>query len=110
MTENTSTGQVQWFDHKKGYGFVKVLNPESGHAGEEVFLHFSEIKCDSNFKKVFPGEIVSLSVEKKPGDESKLICTNVCGVYGSTLLIDNEQYIYRIRLKNMNNDSEGNVD
>jgi cold shock CspA family protein len=100
MTENTEVGKVKFFDHKKGYGFIEVINPESKHIGTEHFLHYSEIKCDSNFKKVIPGEIVSFTVAPKEDEEGKTVCKNVCGLYGSKLLIDSEQYTYRIRSKN----------
>ena len=110
MTESFVVGKVQWFDHKKGFGFVKVISPGSEHTDSEVFLHFSEIKSRSNFKKVFPGEVVSLRVEKKPDDESKFICTNVCGLYGSDLLIDNSLYTYRVRVRNNRNEVDDNED
>ena len=103
MTENTEIGKVKFFDHKKGYGFIEVINPESKYVGTEHFLHYSEIKCDSNFKKVIPGEIVSLSITPKEDEEGKTLCKNVTGLFGSKLLIDSEQYIYRIRSKNNNN-------
>jgi len=102
MTENTEVGKVKFFDHKKGYGFVEVINPDSKHVGTEHFIHFSEIKCESKFKKVIPGEIVSLTVSPKPEEEGKTICKNVCGLYGTKLLIDSEQYIYRVRTKDIN--------
>ena len=102
MTENTEVGKVKFFDHKKGYGFVEVINPESKHVGTEHFLHYSEIKCNSNFKKVIPGEIVSLTVAPKEDEDGKTVCKNVCGLYGSQLLIDSEQYIYKIRSKDTN--------
>ena len=113
MTENTEVGKVKFFDHKKGYGFVEVINPESKHVNTEHFLHYSEIKCDSNFKKVIPGEIVSFTVAPKDDEKDKTVCKNVCGLYGSKLLIDSEQYTYRIRSKNnkdndQNNDQEDN--
>ena len=106
MTENTEVAKVKFFDHKKGYGFVEVINPDSKYVGTEHFLHFSEINCESKFKKVIPGEIISLTVAPKDGDNGKTICKNVCGLHGSKLLIDNEQYMYRVRSKNFNqNDS-----
>ena len=40
-----ATGKVKWFDGKKGYGFL--LNPEGG---EDIFVHFSAIQSDQNFK------------------------------------------------------------
>ena len=109
MTENTEVGKVKFFDHKKGYGFIEVINPESKHVGTEHFLHYSEIKCDSNFKKVIPGEIVSLTVAPKEDEESKTVCKNVCGLFGTKLLIDSEQYTYRIRSK-INNNNNVSVD
>ena len=103
MTEgfvNTEVGKIKFFDHKKGYGFIEIINPQSVHVNTEQFFHFSEIKCDSSFKKVIPGEIVSLTVSPKEGEEGKTVCKNVCGLYGSKLLIDNDQYTYRIQSKN----------
>ena len=35
------TGQVKWFDSKKGYGFI------TREDGKEVFVHFSGIVSDS---------------------------------------------------------------
>ena len=105
MTENTEVGKVKFFDHKKGYGFVEVINPESKHVNTEHFLHYSEIKCESNFKKVIPGEIVSFTIGPGTGNH-KTSCKNVCGLYGSKLLIDSEKYTYRIRSKNNNKDDD----
>ena len=32
---------------------LEDINPESEyHGGSEIFVHFSEIKCDSQFKKL----------------------------------------------------------
>jgi len=100
MTENTEVGKIKFFDHKKGYGFIEIINPESKHVNTEHFFHFSEIQCDSSFKKVIPGEIVSLTVSPKEDEEDKTVCKNVRGLYGTRLLIDNDQYTYRIQSKN----------
>ena len=98
MTENKEVGKVKFFDHKKGYGFIEVINPESSYfGGPEIFVHFSDIKCDSQFKKLIPGEIVSMNVGKKRDDETKTICLNVKGLYNNKLLIDNENFVYKVR-------------
>lgn len=44
-------GQVKWFDPRKGYGFI--VGPE----GQDVFVHFSQIKSDG-FRTLVDGEDV----------------------------------------------------
>ena len=45
------TGNVKWFDSKKGFGFI--INPE----GKDVFVHFSCIEGDG-FRSLKDGEAV----------------------------------------------------
>lgn len=44
-------GQVKWFDPKKGYGFIL------GPAGQDVFVHYSQIQGDG-FRSLKDGESV----------------------------------------------------
>lgn len=44
-------GQVKWFDPKKGFGFI--IGPE----GQDVFVHYSQIKGDG-FRALKDGETV----------------------------------------------------
>jgi CspA family cold shock protein len=53
-------GKVKWFDEKKGYGFI-----ERGDGGEDVFLHFSELK-QSGFKTIDEDTSVEFEVEMGP--------------------------------------------
>ena len=50
-------GKVKWFDVKKGYGFI------SSDEGDDIFVHYSEIKSDG-FKKLIEGQEVELEIEK----------------------------------------------
>ena len=49
------TGQVKWFESKKGYGFI------TREDGKEVFVHFSGIVSDS-FKTLNEGQKVAFEL------------------------------------------------
>jgi len=49
-------GKVKWFNAKKGYGFITT------DTGEDVFVHFSEIKSDG-YRTLDEGQAVELEVE-----------------------------------------------
>ena len=51
MAEKTNIGKVLWFDHKKGWGFIRVINPDSEYLDKEVFVHYSTIECNSSFRR-----------------------------------------------------------
>ncbi len=46
-----TNGTVKWFDPKKGFGFI--VGPE----GQDVFVHYSQIKGDG-FRSLKDGESV----------------------------------------------------
>ena len=48
-------GTVKWFNPEKGYGFI------SQNDGEDLFVHFSEIKMDG-FKTLDEGAAVAFDV------------------------------------------------
>ena len=59
------SGQVKWFDPKKGYGFIV------GPAGEDVFVHFSQMQGDG-FKSLQDGEEVEYElIEGDKGLQAK---------------------------------------
>jgi CspA family cold shock protein len=49
-------GFVKWFDAKKGYGFISVVDQE------DVFVHFSNIDM-SGFKKLDIGDEVEFEIK-----------------------------------------------
>jgi CspA family cold shock protein len=55
----TTTGQVKWFDPKKGFGFI--VGPE----GEDVFVHYSQFGGDG-FKSLKDGESVEYELVDGP--------------------------------------------
>lgn len=54
------TGQVKWFDPKKGFGFI--VGPD----GQDVFIHYTQINTDG-FRSLKDGE--SVSYELVEGDK-----------------------------------------
>ena len=61
-------GTVKWFNPEKGYGFI------SQEGGEDLFVHYSEIKMDG-FKTLDEGQAVSFDVTT--GQNGKLQASNV---------------------------------
>ncbi|MGA9363344.1 MAG: cold-shock protein [Bacteroidota bacterium] len=61
-------GKVKWFDGKKGYGFIER------EEGGDVFVHYTAIKSDKEYKSLEQGTTVEFDVvEGKKG----LQATNV---------------------------------
>jgi len=61
MVDATQFGQVKWFDYKKGFGFIqkKVYNVETNKFDSaDIFVHFSKISNDNEYKILYPGEHV----------------------------------------------------
>ena len=61
-------GIVKWFNPEKGYGFI------SQNDGEDLFVHFSEIKMDG-FKTLDEGQAVQFDVTT--GQNGKLQASKV---------------------------------
>lgn len=52
---------VKWFDAKKGYGFIN--HPEGG---DDVFVHYSQIESDDDFKTLRTGQEVEFEMNDGP--------------------------------------------
>lgn len=50
-------GTVKWFDDSKGFGLIQA------ESGAEVFVHFSEIRCDG-FRTLAQGEEVEFEIRE----------------------------------------------
>jgi hypothetical protein len=68
---------------------------------QDMFLHYTNIKSD-NFKVVCPGEYISLNIVMDTS-KNKYVCSDVTGIMGNKLLIDNVDYNYRVYSKNSTN-------
>ena len=52
-----TSGNVKWFDRKKGYGFI--VGPE----GQDVFVHYTSIEADG-FRSLRDGERVEYELKE----------------------------------------------
>ncbi|AHE67425.1 cold-shock protein [Legionella oakridgensis] len=53
------TGQVKWFNEKKGFGFI--INQQ----GDDIFVHYKDIQ-GVGFKTLRENDIVSFILDKGP--------------------------------------------
>jgi len=55
------TSTVKWFDAKKGYGFIH--HPDDGN---DVFVHYSNIQSDDDFKTLKSNQRVQFEMNDGP--------------------------------------------
>jgi CspA family cold shock protein len=55
------TSTVKWFDPEKGYGFIHHPN-----GGEDVFVHYSNIQSDDDFKTLQSDQRVRFEMNNGP--------------------------------------------
>ena len=103
----SEVGRVQWFDQKKGYGFVKLITLSSDRVNEDIFFHFTSINSINTFKKVYPGEYVCFDFVESEG---RWKCSNITGLYGNKLLIDNDEYFIKVMKKKRDQDDQDDQD
>ena len=103
MSENKYTGSVQWFNKRRGFGFIKVVDPSNELNNKEFFCHYSNINT-TNYKTLYPGEYVSFDLIDN--DDDRQICINITGINGGPLLIDNQNNTYKVYPKNNDNDKD----
>lgn len=78
--EGDLSGRVKWFDRKKGFGFVTVIDSGDELNDHDIFTHYTTIqtKNSEGFKYLQEGEYVSFSVEQREvGGSQKVVATDV---------------------------------
>ena len=100
-------GSVDFFDTKKGWGFIVLLTQGLPQSNTKVFVHFSNVNTqEDSYKRLFPGEYVSFSIGKSDHgkDRGKDTCIDVCGIMGGPLLTDHPDHRYKIYPKETRSD------
>ena len=89
MEFGARVGRVIRFFNRKGYGFVTDLNDNT-----DYFVHNSEIVVkDGIYRKLYPGEYVSYNLVEREGKQT---CSDVRGIMGYPLLVENEEHTFRV--------------
>lgn len=89
MEFGARVGRVIRFFNRKGYGFVTDLNDST-----DYFVHNSEIRVkDGIYRKLYPGEYVSYNLVEREGKQT---CSDVRGIMGYPLLVENEEHTFRV--------------
>lgn len=91
MLAGVHTGQVKWFNRRRGYGFIKIIQSRDGDAesfiGKDVFVHQSHIKPQkSSYRSLEENEYVELLLSVD--DKNVTQAVNVTGILGGSLLCD----------------------
>ena len=85
----TKIGRVIRFFNRKGYGFISDLTDDT-----DYFVHNSQIMCkEGTYRKLYPGEYVSYNLIERDGKD---VCSDVRGIMGHPLLVENEEHTYRV--------------
>ena len=87
-------GNVKWYDTKKGFGFVTLVTPELENTSSDVFVHYSNVKVEDGYRRLFPGEYVEFELGQ--AEDGRSICLNVTGLFGGNLLCQNEDHRYKV--------------
>ena len=90
MLDGKHTGQVKWFNRRRGYGFIKILKSEESDEdfiGKDVFVHQSHITPkQSNYRSLEENEYVEFSLSLD--DRNTTQAVNVTGIMNGSLLCD----------------------
>jgi CspA family cold shock protein len=80
-------GRVKWFNNKTGFGFITVT--DGSNEGNDVFVHHSSIKVDSEqYKYLVQGEYVEFELVSTNGGKHKFQAGSVKGIKGGKLMCE----------------------
>lgn len=82
------TGRVKWFNNKAGYGFVTIT--DGRYSGNDVFVHHSSIKVDSEqYKYLVQGEYIEFCLSDTKGvADHEYQAGEVSGINGGKLMCE----------------------
>tara|TARA_B100000795_G_C22796375_1_gene439552 strand:- start:139 stop:537 length:399 start_codon:yes stop_codon:yes gene_type:complete len=91
MLKGNHTGQVKWFNRRRGYGFIRILKSDDTndetYIGKDVFVHQSHITPkQSTYRTLEDNEYVEFGLSLDDKNTTQAI--NVTGIMNGSLLCD----------------------
>jgi cold shock CspA family protein len=108
-TSERFVGRVKWFNNKAGYGFITVTDgPKSGN---DVFIHHSSIKVDSEqYKYLVQGEYVEFGLSETKTETHEFQAGEVSGIKGGKLMCETRRDLRSARTQYKTTKPVENVD
>lgn len=101
-------GRVKWFNNRAGYGFITVT--DGPKAGNDVFVHHSSIKVDSEqYKYLVQGEYVNFSLSDTKTSGHEFQAGEVCGINEGKLMCETRRESRVSRFQYRASKQENNV-
>jgi cold shock CspA family protein len=102
-------GRVKWFNNKAGYGFVTIVGDAgSDRVGEDVFVHHTGIKVDSEqYKYLVQGEYTYFNLKESDSESHPFQAHNLTGLWGGWLMCETRNDQRQQRDENGENDDDG---
>jgi CspA family cold shock protein len=86
------TGKVKWFNNKAGFGFITICDGEN--AGKDIFVHYTSINVENQYKYLVQGEYVDFNLVKSANESHEFHAADVSGIKGGTLMCETRRIAF----------------
>lgn len=91
------TGRVKWFNNKSGYGFITATVGDI--TGADIFVHYSAINVDHQYKYLVQGEYVEFALNEITDGSHPHQAGSVTGINNGLLMCETRREIRVTRNK-----------
>lgn len=96
------TGRVKWFNNKSGYGFITATVGDIN--GADIFVHYSAINVDHQYKYLVQGEYVEFTLNEITDGSHPHQAGSVTGINKGQLMCETRREIRVMRTKGKDDD------
>lgn len=82
-------GMVKWFDQRKGFGFITVVDGSEEYHNKDIFVHHTDVVVQkARYKNLFQGEYVSFYLTETGEEAHPVKAVEVMGAFRGLLRAD----------------------